>query len=117
MKNAKSCIFWAKTRRVYRYKLSCTGTSMQWVTYTGTGQGCTGTGMQWATCTGTGQRCIGTDCSSSPVLTCFRAVKSRICIPMYRDPKKLIMGVQIRIELSEKRTVPRRLGEFVFGQT
>ena len=35
--------FWAKIRRVYRYRLSCTGTSMQWVTCTGTGQGCTGT--------------------------------------------------------------------------
>ena len=44
-------IFWAKTRRVYRYRLSCTGTGMQWVTYTGTGQGCTGTGQG---CTGTG---------------------------------------------------------------
>ena len=46
--------FWAKIRRVYRYRLSCTGTGMQWVTYTGTGQGCTDTGMQWVTCTGTG---------------------------------------------------------------
>ena len=42
--NAKSHIFWAKTCRVYRYKLSCTGIGMQWVTCTGTGQGCTGTG-------------------------------------------------------------------------
>ena len=83
---------------------------MQWVT-------CTGTGMQWVTYTDTGQRCTGTGCFSSPVLTCFRAVKSRIRIPMSRDPKKLIMGLQIRIELSEKCTVPRRLGEFVFGQT
>ena len=27
------------------------------------------------------------------------------------------MGVQIRIKLNEKRTVPRRLGEANFGQT
>ena len=33
----------------------------------------------------------------------------RIRIPIVRDPKKLLMGVQIRIELSEKRTVPRKL--------
>ena len=35
--------FWKKTRMVYRYRLSCTGTSMQWVTCTGIGQGCTDT--------------------------------------------------------------------------
>ena len=63
--------FWAKTNRVYRYRLSCTGT-----------------GMQWATCTGTGQGCTGTGCSGSPVLTCFYTVKFRIRIPVSRDPKK-----------------------------
>ena len=36
----------------------------------------------------TGQRCTDTGCSSSPVLTCFHIVKSRIRIPMSRDPKK-----------------------------
>ena len=82
---------WEKTRRVYRYRLSCTGT-----------------GMQWVTCIGTGQRCTGTGCFSSLVLTCFRTVKSRIRIPMSRDPKKRIMGIKIRIGLSGKRTVPRR---------
>ena len=69
--NAKSLTFLGKTRRVYRYRLSCTDT-----------------GVQWVTCTGTGQRCTGTGCSSSLVLTCFRTVKSRIRIPMSRDPKK-----------------------------
>ena len=63
--------FWVKTRRVYRYMLSCIGT-----------------GMQWVTCTGTGQSCTGTGCSSSPVFTCFRTVKSCIRIPVSRDPKK-----------------------------
>ena len=92
--------FWAKTRRVYRYRLSCTGTGMQWATYTGTGQGCTDTG-----------------CSSSPVLKCFRVVKSRIRIPMSREPKKRLMEVQLRLELGEKCTVPRRLDEFVFERT
>ena len=28
---------------------------------------------------------------------------------LFRDPKKRLMGVQIRMRLSEKRTVPRRL--------
>ena len=36
--------FWIKTRRVYQYRLNCTGTEMQWVTCTGTGPGCNGTG-------------------------------------------------------------------------
>ena len=35
--------FLDKNPRVYRYRLSCTGTGMQWVTYTGTGPGCNGT--------------------------------------------------------------------------
>ena len=30
---------------------------------------------------------------------------------LFRDPKKRLMGVQIRMRLSEKRTVPRRRGE------
>ena len=80
---------WAKTRRVYRYRLSCTGT-----------------GLQWVTCTGTGQRCTGTGCSNSLIFAYFRVVKSRIRVPMFRDPNKRLMGVQIRI--SEKCTVPRR---------
>ena len=70
--------FLAKTCRVYRYRLSCTGIGMQRKIGTGTAQ----------TCTGTGQSGIGTGCSSSPVLTCFRTVKSRIRIPMSRDPEK-----------------------------
>ena len=30
---------------------------------------------------------------------------------LFRDPNKGLMGVQIRIKLSEKHTIPRRLGE------
>ena len=55
--------FWAKTLRVYRYRLSCTGIGMQWVTCTGTVQGCTGTGVQWVIYTSTGQGCTGTGCA------------------------------------------------------
>ena len=80
--------FWAKTRRVYRYRLSCTDTGMQREIGTSTAQTCTGTGWQWITCTCTGQSGTGTSCSSSPVLTCFCTVKSRIRILMSRDPKK-----------------------------
>ena len=79
--------FWAKTRRVY-HQLSCTGTGVQREIGTGTAQTYTGTNWPWITCTGTGQSGTGTGCSSSPVLTCFRTVKSRIRIPMSRDPKK-----------------------------
>ena len=79
---------WAKTHRVYRYRLSCTGTGMQRAISTGTSQTCTGTDWQWITCTDTGQSGTDTGCSSSPVLTCFRTVKSRIRIPMSREPKK-----------------------------
>ena len=71
MRNAKSRIFGAKTRRWYRYQLGGTGTM-----------------MQWAIGTGTGQSGTGTTTSSSHVLTYFRTVKSRIRIPMFRDPKK-----------------------------
>ena len=88
MRNAKSRIFWAKTRRWYRYQLSGTGTMMQWAIGTGTTQIDTGTDWQWITGTGTGQSGTGTITSSSPVLTYFCTVKSRIRIPMFRDPKK-----------------------------
>ena len=81
VRNAKSRIFWAKTRRWYRYPLSCTGTMMQWAIGTHTTQ--TGTGTDWQWIIGT-----GTTTSSNPVLTYFCIVKSRICIPMYRDPNK-----------------------------
>ena len=73
--------------------------------------------MQWASGSGTSQSGTGTTASSNLNLAYFCTVKSRIRTQLFRDPKKLLMGVQIKIELSEKRTVPRRLGEFVFGQT
>ena len=80
--------FWAKTRTVYRYWLSYTGIGMQRAIGTRIAQTCTGTDWQWITYTGTGQSGTDTGCSSSPVLTCFRTVKSRIRIPMFRDPNK-----------------------------
>ena len=36
---------------------------------------------------------------------------------LFRNHNKLSMGVQIRMKLSEKRTVPHRRGEANFGQT
>ena len=80
-KNAKIPHFWAKTRRWYRYQRSGTGTMMQWAIGTSTD-------WQWITGTGTGQSGTGTTTSNSPVLTYFCTVKSRIHIPMFRDPKK-----------------------------
>ena len=88
MRNVKSRIFWAKTRRGYRYQLSGTGTMMQWAIGIGATQTGTGTDWQWITGTGTGQSGTGTTTSNSPVLTYFCTVKSRIRIPMFRDPKK-----------------------------
>ena len=88
VKNAKIPHFWAKTSRWYRYQRSGTGTLMQWAIGTGTTQTCTGTDWQWITGTGTGQSGTGTTTSSSPALTYFCTAKSRIRIPLFRDPKK-----------------------------
>ena len=76
--NAKIPYFWAKTHRWYWYQRSDTGTMMQWAIGTSTTQ----------TSTSTDQSGTGTTTSNSPVLTYFCTVKSRIRIPMFRDPKK-----------------------------
>ena len=86
--NAKIPHFWAKTRRWYRYQRSGIGTMMQWAIGADTTQTGTGTDWQWIIGTGTGQSGTGTTTSSSHVLTYFCTVKSRIRIPMFRDPKK-----------------------------
>ena len=70
-KNAKIEYFWTKTRRVYRYRLSCIGT-----------------GMQWVTCTGTGQSCTGTGCSSSLIFAYFAPLSPVFIHRLFRDPKK-----------------------------
>ena len=117
MRNAKSRIFWAKTRRGYRYQLSGTGTRMQWAigtgtTQTGTGTGTgTGTDWQWITGTDTGQSGTGTTTSNSPVFAYFAPLSPVFVYQLFRDPKKRLMGVQIRMRLSEKRTLPRHLGD------
>ena len=87
--------FWAKTRRVYRYRLSCTGTGMQRAIGTGTAQTCTGTDWQWITCTGIGQSGTGTSCSSSPVFAYFAPLSLVFMYQLFRDPKKRLIGVQI----------------------
>ena len=113
MRNAKSRIFWAKTRRGYRYQFSGTGTMMQWAIGTGTTQTGTGTGTdwQWMTGTGTGQSGTGTTTFNSPVFAYFAPLSPVFIHRLFRDPKKLLMGVQIRMRLSEKRTVPRQLND------
>ena len=103
MRNAKSRIFWAKTRKGYRYQLSGTGTMMQWAIGTGTG-----TDWQWITGTSTGQSGTGTTSSSSPDFACFAPLSPVFVYQLFRDPKKRLMGVQIRMRLSEKRIVPHR---------
>ena len=109
--NAKIRHFLGKNRIVVPVPM------MQWESGSGTTQSGTGTHWQCGTGTGTSQSGTGTTASSNLNLAYFCTVKSRIHTRLFRDPKKLLMGVQIKIELSEKRTVPRRLGEFVFGQT
>ena len=76
--NAKIPHFWAKTRRWYRYQRSGTITT----------QIGTDTDWQWITGNSTGQSGTDTTTSNSLVLTYFCTVKSRIRIPMFRDPKK-----------------------------
>ena len=102
--------FWAKTRRVYWYQRSGIDTGMQWAIGTGTAQTGTGTDWQWITCTGTGQSGTRTGSSSSPVFAYFAPLSPVFIHRLFRDPKKRLMGVQIRMRLSEKCTVPRCLG-------
>ena len=109
--NAKILHFWAKTRRWYRYQLSGTDTMMQWAIGTGTTQTGTGTDWQWITGIGTGQSGTGTTTSSNPIFAYFAPLSPIFVYQLFRDPKKRLMGVQIRMRLSEKRTVPHRLGD------
>ena len=41
----------------------------------------------------------------------FASLSFVLVYRLFRDPKKRLIGVQIRMRLSEKRTVPHRLGE------
>ena len=99
---------WAKTSRQYRYQFSGTGTRMQWAIGTGTTQTGTGTDWQWITGTGTGQSGTGTTTSSNPVFAYFAPLSPIFIHRLFREPKKRLMGVQIRMRLIEKRTVPHR---------
>ena len=112
MRKAKSRIFWAKNRKGYKYQLSGTGTRMQWTIGTGTTQTSTGTDWQWIT--GTSQSGTGTTTSSSPVFAYFAPLSPIFVYQLFRDPNKRLMGVQIRMRVSEKRTIPRRLSEAIF---
>ena len=104
---AKIQCFLGKTLKWYRYQRVVPVPMMQWASGTGTTQ----------TGTGTSQSGTGTTASCNLKLAYFCTVKSRIRTRLFRNPKKQLMGVQIGIKLSEKRTVPRRLVEAnVFGQ-
>ena len=99
---AKSTIFWAKP---------ASGTSTHWHKDIGTGTAPSG---------------IGTDASCNPIFARYALLSLIFVHRLFRDPNKGLMGVQIRMKLSEKRTVPRRYsfntincsttksGEFVF---
>ena len=86
-----------------------TGTGMQWAIGTDTTQTGTGTDWQLINSTGTGQRGTGTTTSSSPIFPYFALLSPVFIHRLFRDPKKRLMWVQIRMRLSEKRTVPHRL--------
>ena len=90
---------------------SGTGTMMQWASGTGTTQTGTGTNWQRGTGTGTSQSGAGTTTSNSPVFAYFAPLSPVFIHRLFRDPKKRLMGVQIRMRLSEKCIVPRYLGE------
>ena len=72
-----------------------------------------GTGTTHQNRIGTSIDPSGTDTTTSynPDFWYSYIVKPKFVLRQYRNPNKLLMWVQIRIKLSEKRTVPRRLGE------
>ena len=113
MKNDKIFHFWAKSAHWYRYR--------KWVPVP-IGQrqvvpvpkvSGTGTRSQKRVGTGTHQSGTSTDASSN-LDFCSIALLSLVFVHLLvRDPNKGLMGVQIRMKLTEKRIVPRRRGEDV----
>ena len=116
----KKCHFWVKHERRYRYHewvpvpMVHFGTEEKWYRYHSNGTGTQPTVRNWYWYQQSG---TGTTASYNLKLAYFCTVKSCIHTRLFRNPKKQLMGVQIEIKLSEKRIVPHRLGEFVFGQT
>ena len=94
VKMSKFSIFWAKTCKWYRYQ-KVVPVPM----------------MQWASGTGTTENGIGTTTSSNPVFAYFAPLSPVFIHRLFRNPKKRFMEVQIRMRLSEKRIVPRRLDD------
>ena len=94
VKMSKFSIFWAKTYKWYRYQ-RVVPVPM----------------IQWASGTGTTQIGTGTTTFSSPVFAYFAPLSPVFLHRLFRNPKKRLMEVQIRMRLSEKRTVPRRLSD------
>ena len=84
---------------------SSTGTMMQWASGTGTTQTGTGTNSQRGTGTGTSQSGTGTTTSSSTVFAYFAPLSSVFMHRLFKNPKKRLMRVQIRVRLSEKCTI------------
>ena len=82
VKMPKSDIFWAKTRKWYRYQRVVPVPTMQRRSGTGTTQSGTGTHWQCRTGTGTSQSGIDTTASCNPIFAYFCTVKSRIRTPI-----------------------------------
>ena len=92
-------------------KQSYTCIAQQNATYTGTGQRCIGTTQQNATYTGTGQSCTGTAVPKMSRIVYFCIIKLKFTHRSHRNLTKYLREVQIRLELDEKRSVPRHLGD------
>ena len=75
---------------------------------TSTTQSGTGTHWQLSTSTSTGQSGTSTDASYNLIFACYALLSPVFVHRLFRDPNKLLMGEQIRMKISEKRTVPRR---------
>ena len=82
---------------------------MQWASGTGTTLSRTGTHWQCGIGTGTSQNGTGTIASCNPVFACYAILSLVFVYRLFRDPNKLLVGVQIRMRLSEKCTI--RLGD------
>ena len=84
---------------------------MQWASGTGAHWQCgTGTGTSQSG-TDTSQSCTGTTASCKPIFACYVILSPVFVHRLFTDPNKLLVGVQIRMGLSEKRNVPCCLDE------
>ena len=105
--NGEICHFLGRTRKWYRYQKLVSVPIVQ-------RRNGTGTHCQKSSSTDTGPSGTGTDASNNTVFVSLALLSLVFVHRLFRDPNKRLMGVQIRMKVSEKRTVPYRLGEAIF---